>query len=246
MLNSLTRFNADVLIFVGVIGIFLGFTALFYFLFRRIRWTIQKLLKQETTPPKVISSFVKLVLIVAWTSCFGTIFFVSAFLRSYHTFTLEKPIAEIRTQKLDGRKTYPVYLVHFTSVRPKVTRHLFIKGNQWMIEGDILKWNHRLNVLGLHARYRLTRLRGRYINTEAEMHQPRSIHSLVHEEEHPFWRYLYQYGYRLPFVSTVYGNASFQNLGQDKTYLIYVGTSGFIVREKVDQKQTRSSLWRKQ
>ena len=244
MSNSLTTLNSDYLIYVGVLGVFLGLVIFIYFLYQRLRWIVQKLSKKETTPPNILYGLVKLVLIVAWTSCFGTILFVGAFLRAYHTFTVEKPIAEIRTQALDGRKPYPVALVHFTSVRPKITRYLFINGDQWMIEGDILKWNHWLNFLGLHTRYRLTRLRSRYINTEAEMRQPHTIHSLVPAEEHPLWRYLYQYGYRLPLVSTVYGNASFQHLGKDKTYSVYVGTSGFIIREKVYQKQKPNLLWR--
>ena len=101
-----------------------------------------------------------------------------------------------------------------------------------MIEGDILKWDNWLNFLGLHTRYRLTRLRGRYMTTEAEIEQARTIHSLVDDENDPFWRYLYRYGPQLPFVSTVYGNAAYQASGENKHYLIFVGTSGFVVREK--------------
>ena len=235
---SLTELNPNFLIYAGAIGIFLGLLFFIYFLYRRIRWIIQVLSRQKTTSPKLLSGLGKLLLILIWISCFGMLLFISAFLRAYHVFTYEKPIAEIRTQKLDREKTYPSAVVHFSSTQPNIRRHLFIKGDQWMIEGDILKWKNWLNFLGLHTRYRLTRIRGRYLSTEAELHQPQSIHSLVSQEKHPLWGYLYQYGQRLPFVSTVYGNASFQNLGEDRTYLIYIGPSGFIIREKVQQKQS--------
>jgi len=63
-----------------------------------------------------------------------------------------------------------------------------------MIEGEILKWQNWLNFLGLSTRYRLTRLRGRYLNVEAEINKPRSVYSLVAQENNPLWRHLYQFG----------------------------------------------------
>jgi hypothetical protein len=106
-----------------------------------------------------------------------------------------------------------------------------VRGDQWMIEGDILKWDHWLNFLGLKTRYRLTRLRGRYLETEMEIRHRPTVYSLVKEENHPLWRYLYLYGHQLPFVSTVYGNAAFQTSTENKRYFLYAGTSGFLVRE---------------
>ena len=70
-----------------------------------------------------------------------------------------------------------------------------------------------------------------------EIHQEETAYSLVKEEDHPFWRYLYQYGYKLPMVSTVYGNAVFQTAGKNKHFLIYVSPSGFVAREKVGEKE---------
>jgi len=105
-----------------------------------------------------------------------------------------------------------------------------------MLEGDILKWDNWLNFLGLHTRYRLTRLRGRYIQVEDEKKKETTLFSLVGDENHPLWRYLYKQSYRLPFVSTVYGNASYQASGKDKHFSIYVSTSGFVVREKPPEK----------
>jgi hypothetical protein len=64
-----------------------------------------------------------------------------------------------------------------------------------------------------------------------EIRQKPTIYSLVKEENHPVWRYLYLYGHELPFVSTVYGNAAFQASTENKRYFLYAGTSGFLVRE---------------
>jgi len=229
---SLADLNPDYLLYGGAAGLFVGFLAIIYFAYRRIRWIIRLFSREKRTSPKLLSSLVKLLMVLVWTSCFGMLLFLGAFLRAYHAFTLENPVAVIRTENLNWGKTNPAGLVHLTLIRSQNTRHLFIDGDQWMLEGDILKWQNWLNFLGLSTRYRLTRLRGRYLNTEAELNMPRSIHSLVDQESNPLWRHLYQFGQRLPFVSTVYGNASFQNLNENKTYTVFVGTSGYIVREK--------------
>ena len=99
-----------------------------------------------------------------------------------------------------------------------------------MLEGDILKWKDWANFLGLHTRYRLTRLRGRYIRTSEAKLRPLSIHSLVEMENHPIWGFLYRYGSSFPLVSAAYENAVFQSSDEPGTFLVYVSTSGFLTR----------------
>jgi len=99
-----------------------------------------------------------------------------------------------------------------------------------MLEGDILKWKKWINFLGFHTRYRLTRLRGRYIRTSDELTKPQEIYSLVEIEDHPIWGYLFRHGASLPFVSTVYGNAVFQNSEESSAFFVYTTTSGFLTR----------------
>ena len=232
---SITQFDPNYLVYAGASGILLGMFFFMFFLYRRIRRITRILSGQKTAPTGLLASLRNFILIIIWTSSFGMLLFLGFFLRAYHAFTYEKPVAEIRSKALEKGRKGPVSLVHFYSTHSQKSRHLILRGDQWMLEGDILKWESWLNFIGLHSRYRLTRLRGRYLNTEAEAHGPHTIYSLVMTEKHPFWRYLYQYGHQLPLVSTVYGNAVFQDLGKDKTYLIYVGISGFSVREKVEK-----------
>jgi hypothetical protein len=228
---SIPEINPDYLLYAGAIGILLGLLFFIFFLYRRIRRIILIMASRKTVSPKLLVSLRNFILIVIWTSLFGMLLFLGFFLRAYRAFTYEQPVAEIIAQPLDEAKTSRIILVEFLPDDLPITREFVIKGDQWMIEGDILKWQNWLNFLGLHTRYRLTRLRGRYLETEAEIHQPHTIHSLVDQENHPLWRYLYQYGHRLPFVSTVYGNAVFQASGEKNRYSLYVGTSGFIARQ---------------
>ena len=103
------------------------------------------------------------------------VLFAGFFFRAYQVFTLEEPVAEVIIHPSVEPDTNQVTLVQYTPDATEIRRQFLIKGNQWMLEGDILKWGNWLNFLGLHTRYRLTRLRGRYIQTEDELQKPRTI-----------------------------------------------------------------------
>ena len=226
------KINPDWLLYGGAVGIFLGILFFLFFIYRRIRGFFRLLSRKRTMSPGILASMRNLLLIMFWTAFFGMTLFLGFFLRSYHAFNYEKPVAEIVTHPSTMDKTSRVTLTQFFHPDDLTSRDFFLRGDQWMIEGDIVKWDPWLNFLGLHTRYRLTRLRGRYMNTLEEVNAKKTIYSLVSQEENPFWQYLYEYGHRLPLVSTVYGNAAFQTSGEGRRYFIYVGTSGFIVRER--------------
>jgi hypothetical protein len=107
-----------------------------------------------------------------------------------------------------------------------------LRGQQWTIEGHILKWDDWLNFLGLRTMYKLTRVRGRYLRAADEMNEPATVYSLVANEDAPRWRWLYEYGARLPFVQAVYGNTVFTFPSESKSFDIYVTTSGFMIIER--------------
>jgi hypothetical protein len=232
---SFPQFHADYLVYAGAIGIFLGLLFLICFLYRRTRRIVEMLSKRKSAPLGVLASLRNLMLIVVWTSVFGMMLFLGFFLRAYHVFTAEEPVAEIVVQPLGDGAPRTRMLVDFFSPHTQRRRHFIVQGDQWMIEGDILKWDNWLNFLGLHTRYRLTRLRGRYLSAQAEQVQPRTVYSLIEDENDPFWRYLYRYGPRFPFVSTVYGNAAYQGAEDNRHYVVFVGTSGLIIREKQEK-----------
>lgn len=229
-MQQLARFiNPTYIVYGGLGGVFLGLLFLLFFLYHRIRWFLRLISRKKTVSPGLFSSLGRLITIFLWTSIFGILLFFGFFLRSYHAFTYERPVAEISTEPSGVQKTSVVSLAQFN---PPTTRLFLIRGDQWMIEGDILKWDDWLRFLGLETRYRLTRLRGRYVSTEEETRQKPTIYSLVKDEHDPLWKLLYEYGPRLPFVSTVYGGAVFQVAAERKSYFLYVSSSGFLIREK--------------
>jgi len=165
---------------------------------------------------------------------------------TYHHFTREKPVAEIATRPLLNADGRPITLVSFHPLGNGPDRYLLVRGDQWMIEADIVKWKPWLNMLGLRSRYRLTRLQSRYLDIETERSAPRSLFSLIDDsliddsridapradgERHPFWRFLYRSAQMLPLVDTVYGSAAYQDLHNDRHYQVFIGNSGLIIRE---------------
>ncbi len=88
-----------------------------------------------------------------------------------------------------------------------------IQGDEWMVQGDIIKFPAWLNVVGLHAGYKLTRLEGRYddINLENDAHHTAIA---LNGGDDTFFQTTYTHKqWFAPFVDAAYGNAVFQRPG---------------------------------
>lgn len=225
----------DYIVYIGTVGLGLGIIFFLIFLFRRIRRLLFLFSSRKDQSAKLVTSLKSLILILLWSSVFGMLMFISFFLRAYQVFTLEKPVAEIKIIPTSKPQTMKIDLVQMGHESSNISGTYEIKGDQWTLEGDIIKWDNWLNFAGLQTRYRFTRIRGRYLKTEDEIARQPTIYSLVKDENSPLWRYLYEYGHKLPFVSTVYGNAVFQYGSKKKKFLVYVTNSGFIVRQASNQ-----------
>ncbi|MBN2367064.1 MAG: hypothetical protein JXL67_12920 [Calditrichaeota bacterium] len=223
--------DADTFVYIGTAGLLIGLLTALFMIFRRFRWMARRLRGQKMGSPGIIAGFRNLIFLLLGISVFGTILFAGFFFEAYRTFTLEEPVGEIIIEPLAEKQTSRVTLIEFVSPDSQNIQQYLIRGDQWVIEGDILKWDNWMNFLGLHTRYRLSRIRGRFMNTEDEIRESSTIYSLIEHENEFLWKYLYEYGPELPFVNSVYGNAVFQNAETKKHFLILVTTSGFMTRE---------------
>ena len=50
-----------------------------------------------------------------------------------------------------------------------------VKGDEWVLQGDIIKFPTWLNIVGLHSGYKLTCLEGRYDNSDLERHAGHTV-----------------------------------------------------------------------
>jgi hypothetical protein len=157
------------------------------------------------------------------------VLFLAAFVQSYSNFTKEEIVAIVTCEPEDDQ----VMLLTLTPVKEGAVgepQGFLVHGDQWAIEGNILRWDEWLNFAGLHTMFKLTRVTGRYLDPNEELAKKRTVHSLATEEEDASWRWLFEYGHNLRFVDSSYGNTVFTYPADDKTFEIFVTTSGFSMR----------------
>ncbi|MFQ6112741.1 MAG: hypothetical protein ACE5NG_01490 [bacterium] len=201
-----------------------------FFLFNRIRRTVQRIRRKEVKRISLTQNTFRLILILFWITVSAAGLFLAAFIQSYQSFTREELVASVRCVPFENKQRMQMELTMTQQGQNGITRRFILNGDQWAVEGDILKWDNWMNFMGLHTMYKLTRVRGRFVTTREEVSHSPSAYSLVEKEEDPNWRWLYKYGHKLPFVTAVYGNTVFTYPSDEYVYEIYVTTSGFIAK----------------
>lgn len=226
-------FSGSMLIFSALGLLILALILLMVFIFKRIHRIISRLRRRRVEGVGFIASTLRMLFILLVIALSLTLLFLGAFLQSYTAFTRRELAATVHCTPVRGTEDVMILnLATIESSQPTSIHRYRLRGQQWSIEGHILKWDDLLNFIGLHTMYKLTRVRGRYLRTDDEMNKPATVYSLVADEEDPRWRWLYEYGARLPFVEAVYGNTVFTFPSETKTFGIYVTTSGFMIAEE--------------
>ena len=106
-----------------------------------------------------------------------------------------------------------------------------VNGNEWMLQGDIIKFPPWLNIVGLHSSYKLTRLEGRYDKSDQERRAPHTVVDLNGGDD-SFFKTVQQQTWLSPIVQGAYGNAVFLP-ANGTTYDVFVSQIGlFATPEK--------------
>lgn len=101
-----------------------------------------------------------------------------------------------------------------------------VQGDEWMLEGDIVKFPTWLNILGLHSGFKLTRLEGRYDDINMERNSPHTVIELNGGDDN-FFKTVQGQAWTSPFVDSAYGSSAF--LAPDgKSYNIYVSQDALV------------------
>jgi len=230
MLNP--PFSGSIPIYIALGLLIISLVLLIGFIYKRVYRLTRRLRRRPVARVGIVTSTLRLLLILLVVAISAATLFLFAFIQSYNAFTHRELAAMVYCTPVDGAKDEMVlWLVIFESPNVGYLSHHRLHGQQWAIEGHILKWDDWLNLLGFHTMYKLTRVRGRYLRAEDESSKPATAKSLVDNEGDPRWRWLYEYGARLPFVTAVYGNTVFTSPSETKTFRIYVTTLGFTIEE---------------
>ncbi len=170
--------------------------------------------------------FVSILLIMASSLL---IIFSGMLLRSYRSFSDRELVARLHAVRI-SLSPPRMQVTFLNGGAPELDNRQFeMDGDQWALEGNVLKWADWLGVLGLQANYKLTRLRSRYLDANDEREKPASVHVLSDETAGGAWQWLFRRGESLPFVQAVYGNSVYAFPETEKVFHVYVAASGFMI-----------------
>jgi hypothetical protein len=144
---------------------------------------------------------------------------IALFLYTFARFSHEERIGYVYAEAHND-----TLLMNFVNEK-KDQNHVFnLIGEQWMIEGYILRWNTSLRWLGAGSYLCITRFTGRDTvpSTRSSAYQI--------APESGLWRFLLKNCEKIPFVDAAYGIAAFQYPDKDM-YHVLVNDTGFIIKK---------------
>ncbi|HLI90190.1 MAG TPA: hypothetical protein VKV37_16000 [Ktedonobacteraceae bacterium] len=99
-----------------------------------------------------------------------------------------------------------------------------VQGDEWMLQGDIIKFPTWMNIVGIHSGYKLTRLEGRFDDPNMEANAKHTV-IVLNGGDDQFFKTVQEQAWVSPVVQAAYGNAVF--LAADgKTYNVFVSQTG--------------------
>ena len=141
-----------------------------------------------------------------------SLLWVSFLVQSYLGLTGEIKVAHIRATPIANVAHQMSVEVMLYDGNGHVTSDntYLIQGDEWMVQGDIIKFPAWLNVVGLHAGYKLTRLEGRYDDINIENTAHHTAIALNGGDDNFFQTTYTHRQWFVLFVDAEYGNAVFQ------------------------------------
>jgi len=134
--------------------------------------------------------------------------------QSYLGVTGEIKVAHVRASAITNfPHVMSVELVLYDKDGHQISDNTYgVMGDEWMLQGDIVKFPTWLNIVGLHSGYKLTRLEGRFDDPNLERNSKHTVIELNGGDDN-FFKTAYTQRWLSPFVDAAYGNAVFQASG---------------------------------
>ena len=106
-----------------------------------------------------------------------------------------------------------------------------LNGDQWRVEGHVLRWSGWARLLGLRTCYRLTRIDGRYRSAVLQRERRPTVVDLGGEENW-LWVKLQEHGQRLPGVEAVWGGGAHLAPDPAAVFEVYATPGGYLITRK--------------
>jgi hypothetical protein len=156
-----------------------------------------------------------------------SLIYLAILLQTYFGLSARHLVARVHASKIANQQhQMSIDLILFDKNGSMASEQTYIIcGDEWELQGDIVKFADWTNLLGLHTGYKLTRLEGRYDDPNQERTAQHCLQELNGGDDNFFQTLQQQGGWLHPVVESAYGNAVILP-SDNKTYSIYVSQTG--------------------
>jgi len=155
----------------------------------------------------------------------GVLLWITLLMQSYLGLTGTIQVARVRAVTTQVPHEMSVELILYDHAgHPSADNTYIVRGDEWMLQGDIVMFPTWLNVLGLHSGYKLTRLEGRYNDASLERSAGHTV-IVLNGGDGAFFSAVQGQAWVSPIVTAAYGNAVFLQ-ADGKTYNVFVSQTG--------------------
>jgi hypothetical protein len=162
-----------------------------------------------------------------------SILWMTFLIQSYLGLTSDIRVAQVKALTIANQGNLPTMSVDLTlydaNGHVASDQVYLVNGNEWMLQGDIIKITPWMNILGLHTGYKLTRLEGRYDDSNLERTAQHTVVDINGGDDGFFQNMHAWHGWISPFIDAQYGNAVFTSA--NGTYDVYVSQTGLYSKQ---------------
>lgn len=166
-------------------------------------------------------------------------------LYTYQRLVYEQAIAEITFQQ----RAHQEFNADIQALDSNFQQTVYLKGDEWQLDTQVLTWQGVATLFGLDANYRLHRISGRYVDIDEGQQSPRSVFSLVKKqalvksEKFDLWQFAHNHQNWLHWVDAAYGSAVFLPMTDGAKYSVAISRTGLIARPANDEARKAVSQW---
>ncbi len=103
-----------------------------------------------------------------------------------------------------------------------------VAGDEWMMQGNILRFPSWMNIFGIHSGYKLTRLEGRFDDPNMERTSQHTV-IVLNGGDDQFFKNAQQSAWSSPFVEAAYGSGVFLQ-ADSKVYVLCASQTGLTAK----------------
>lgn len=158
------------------------------------------------------------------------VFAVAGWAQTYRQLAREELVGTVQAVPVSGQpQTFTAIYTPVSDGKRGTPQAYILKGDGWLIGGDVIKWQSWVNVLGVNTGYRTTRLEGFYSDINDENSKPHTAAALGGGTDSGY-DWLRHHSSWVPFIEATDLSMAGVPVNPSRTYGIYVTTSGYLAR----------------